>query len=170
MNVKILNCPDRDFKPFVERAANFYAKELIPSKRILNNCTTIIRFDAKSPNFGSCGAEGYNSKKEPREFLIEIHPGIGARDILETLAHEMVHVKQLIYHETNDELSVWKGKRVNSELVDYWHHPWEIDAHGREDGLLTKFAVQECLWEIFEGFRDPGLPIVSKPIKWKKLK
>ena len=167
MNVKILNCPDKDFKPYVERAALFYAKELIPNTRILKNCTTVIRFDGKMNNYGSCGAEGYNSKKEPREFLIEIHPGIGARDILETLAHEMVHVKQLIYHETNDELSVWKGKRVNSELVDYWHHPWEIDAHGRESGLLTKFAVQECLWEIFHGFKNPNLPVVSEPIRWK---
>ena len=168
MNVKILNCPDKDFKPYVERAALFYAKELILNTRIRNNCTTTIRFDAKMRNYGSCGAEDYNTKKEPREFLIEIHPGIGARDILETLAHEMVHVKQLIYHETNDELSVWKGKRVNSELVDYWHHPWEIDAHGRESGLITKFAVAEKLWDVFEGFRNPDLPIVSKPIKWKK--
>ena len=167
MKVKILNCPDKYFKPYVERAVLFYAKELIPNTRIRNNCTTIIRFDGKIKNYGACGAEGYNTKNEPREFLIEIHPGIGARDILATLAHEMVHVKQLVYHETNDDLSVWKGKRVNSDLIDYWHHPWEIDAHGREDGLLTKFAMQEYLWEIFDGFRDPNLPIVSKPIKWK---
>lgn len=167
MKVKILNCPDKYFRPYVERATQFYAKELISNTRIRNNCTAIIRFDGRIKNFGSCGAEGYNTKNEPREFLIEIHPGIGARSILETLAHEMVHVKQLVYHETNDELSVWKGKRVNSDLLDYWHHPWEIEAHGREDGLLTKFAVQECLWEIFDGFRDPSLPIVSRPIKWK---
>ena len=167
MKVKVLNCPDKDFKPYVIKAVQFYAKELISNSRIRNNCTSIIRFDAKIKNYGSCGAEGYNTKKEPREFLIEIHPGIGVRNILETLAHEMVHVKQLVQHETNDELSVWRGKRFNSEVIDYWHHPWEIDAHGREDGLLTKFAVEECLWEIFDGFRNPALPIVSKPIKWK---
>ena len=141
MKVKVLNCPDKDFKPYVVKAVQFYAKELILNSRIRNNCTSIIRFDAKIKNYGSCGAEGYNTKKEPREFLIEIHPGIGARDILGTLAHEMVHVKQLVHHETNDDLSIWKGKRVNSDLIDYWHHPWEIDAHGREDGLLYKFSI-----------------------------
>jgi len=167
MKIKIRNCPDGDFKPYVERAALFYAKELIPNTRIRNNITTIISFDGKMPNYGSCGAEGYNTKNEPREFLIEIHPGIGAHNILETLAHEMVHVKQLVYHETNDDLSIWRGKRINSDLLDYWHHPWEIEAHGREDGLLTKFAVEECLWEVFQGFRNPSLPIVSQPIKWK---
>ena len=158
----------KDFKPYVVKAVQFYAKELISNSRIRNNCTSIIRFDAKIKNYGSCGAEGYNTKKEPREFLIEIHPGIGVRNILETLAHEMVHVKQLIHHETNDDLSIWRGKRFNSEVIDYWHHPWEIDAHGREAGLLFKFSVEEGLWEVFEGFNNPNLRIVSTPIRWKR--
>jgi hypothetical protein len=167
MQIKVVNCPDKDFKPFVERAAKFYAKELIPNTRIRNNCFTKIRFDSKMVNYGSCGADGYNTKNEPREFLIEIHPGIGAHGILEALAHEMVHVKQLIHHETNDDLSMWRGKKFDSDTVEYWDHPWEIDAHGREAGLLTKFAVEECLWEIFDGFKNPNLPVVSVPIKWK---
>lgn len=168
MNIKVLNCPDKYFKPYVEKAVLFYAKELITNTRIRNNCKTVVRFESKLDNWGSCGTEGYNSKNEPREFLIEIHPGIGAREILETLAHEMVHVKQYIHHETNDTLSVWRGKKIDSDSLDYWHHPWEIDAHGRESGLITKFAVAEKLWDVFEGFRNPDLPIVSKPIKWKK--
>ena len=34
MQVRILNCPDKDFKPFVERAALFYSKELIPNTKL----------------------------------------------------------------------------------------------------------------------------------------
>jgi hypothetical protein len=170
MDIKVLNCPDKDFKPYVIRAAHFFAKELIPNTRIRNNCLTTIRFDSTIVNYGSCGVEEYNTKNEPREFLIEIHPGIGAKNILATLAHEMVHIKQYIQHETNDELSMWKGKKVDSDSIDYWDHPWEIDAHGREIGLFTKFAVQEFLWEVFDGFKNPNVPIVSVPIKWKKIK
>ena len=85
------------------------------------------------------------------------------------LFRSMVHVKQYIHNETNDDLSVWHGKKFNSDKMDYWSHPWEIDAHGRETGLLTKFAISECLWEVFEEFRNPNLPIVSIPIKWKKI-
>jgi hypothetical protein len=167
MNIRVLNCPDSYFKPYVVKAAQFFAKELITNTRIRNNCHITIRFDANMKDYGSCGAEGYNTKNEPREFLIEIHPGIGAHGILEAIAHEMVHVKQLIHHETNDDLSVWRGKKINSDTLDYWQHPWEIDAHGRETGLLTKFAIQESLWEIFEGFKNPTLPVVSEPIRWK---
>ena len=170
MKLSIVGCPDKErFRPYVKRAAIFFAEQLI-TKKMLENIYLRIKFDSKLEVYGYASVEEYNDSGKPREFCIEINPNIGAHDILETLAHEMVHVKQLIYHETNDELSVWKGKRVNSELVDYWHHPWEIDAHGREDGLLTKFAVHECLWEIFEGFKDPSLPILSKPIRWKKLR
>ena len=168
MQLKVVNCPDRDFKPYVERAALFYAKQLIPDGRLRNRCFTKIRFDAKIEEQGYCSVEQYNSRNQPREFLIEIHPGLGVRTILGVLAHEMVHVKQYLTGETDEDLGSWKGKKVNYERTDYWDQPWEIDAHGREDGLLTKFAVQECLWEVFHGFRDPSLPVVSVPIKWRR--
>lgn len=167
MKVKVVNCPDNDFKPYVERAAAFFAKELIPNTRIRNNCFTKIRFDGTMKEFGYANVEEYNSRKQPREFLIEIHPGLGARMILETLAHEMVHVKQYIMGETNDELSMWRGDSIDYDSLDYWNHPWEIDAHGREGGLLVKFSHSEKLWEVFPDFRNPNLPIVSVPIKWK---
>jgi hypothetical protein len=168
MKFKVVNCPDRDFKPYVERAAAFFAKQLIPDGRLRNRCFTKIRFDANIEEQGYCSVEEYNSRNQPRQFLIEIHPGLGAPSILEVLAHEMVHVKQYLTGQTNDQLNSWMGKRVNYEQTDYWDQPWEIDAHGRESGLITKFAIKEELWEVFDGFRNPDLPIVSTPIKWKR--
>ena len=168
MRVRVVNCPDKDFKPFVERAAQFYAKELVPNTRIRNNCFTEIKFDESLQEYGFASVEQYNTRNQPRQFLIEIHPGLGSRRILETLAHEMVHIKQYIQNETNDQLTKWRGKRINSDKVDYWVQPWEIDAYGRETGLLTKFAISEHLWEIFDDFVNPGEPIVKQPIKWKK--
>ncbi|NBP16863.1 hypothetical protein EBU95_21190, partial [bacterium] len=159
----------KDFKPFVERAASFYSKELIKNTRIRNNCSVKIRFDGKLQEYGYCLVEDYNTAKQARDFLIELHPGIGARRILETLAHEMVHLKQFAFNETNDQLSMWRGEKIDSDKVEYWSHPWEIDAYGRESGLLTKFAISEHLWEILEEFRNPALPIVSTPIKWKNI-
>ena len=170
MRFRIVNCPDRDFKPIVEKAATFFAKELIPNTRIRNRCFTKIRFDGKLQEYGYASVEEYNTKKQPREFLMEIHPGIGARDILSTIAHEMVHIKQYIDGELNEDMTYWKGKRVNSDKMEYWTSPWEIEAHGIEIGLITKFASSECLWDVLEGFSDPSVPIVSTPIKWKRKK
>ena len=167
MNFRIINCPDKDFKPFVERAAEFYSKELVKNTRIRNNCHVEIRFCPKITEYGYASIEEYNTRKKPRKFLIEINPIIGSRRILETLAHEMVHVKQYIEGETNDELTRWRGKKVNPDKIDYWVQPWEIDAYGREAGLITKFAISERLWEIFKDFSDPLSPIQHRPIAWK---
>ena len=167
MNIKVVNCPDKDFKPYIERAARYFAEELIPNTRIRNNCYTIICFNDKITEFGCAEIVDYNTLKKAREFKVEIHPGIGSRNILETLAHEMVHVKQYVEGELNDSMTNWRGKKVNSDDIDYWIQPWELEALGREQGLLTKFAIKEHLWEIFEGFRDPSAPIENIPIQWK---
>ena len=167
MNIKIVNCPDADFKPFLVDAAEFFAKDLIPDGRLRNRCTVRIKFDDKLKVYGYASIEKFNSRNLPREFNIEIHPGLGARGILQTLSHEMVHVKQYINGETNDDLSHWRGKKIDSDTVDYWEHPWEIDAHGREVGLVHKYAVANQLWDIFKDFQDPTTPIESIPIQWK---
>lgn len=167
MQIKVFNCPDKNFKPYVEEAARFYADELIENKRILKNCYVAIRFNSKMDMYGLAGVEEVNTKNQPREFLIELHPGIGARNILSTLAHEMVHVKQYIKGELNDEMTLWKGKKVDSDKMDYWVHPWEIEAHGVEAGLVYKFVTINHLWDIFQDFKDPATPIVSTPIRWK---
>lgn len=168
MKVNIINCPDIDFLPFIERAAEFYAKELISNVRIRNNCETEIRFVDDLTEYGFASIVDYNTRNKPRKFLIEMHPQLGSRRILSTLSHEMVHIKQYIEGETNDQLSTWRGKKINPDEVDYWIHPWEIDAYGREAGLLTKFAIAENLWEIFTDFVNPAEPIRSYPIAWRE--
>jgi hypothetical protein len=148
-------------------AVDFYSKSLIPNTRIRNNCLTTIKFHDTMDALGYAQTVGYNSKKQAREFLIGLHPHIGAREIFATLAHEMVHIKQYVYNETDEELSRWKGKKINSNLIDYWSHPWELDAYGIEPGLLYNFVTKNALWEVFKDFRNPALPIKKKTIKWK---
>jgi hypothetical protein len=167
MQIKVVNCPDIEFKPYVIRAVEFYGKELIPSKRIYKNLYLEVKFNSKMPVYAFANIENYNASGKAREFKIEIHPWIGAREILSTLAHEMVHVKQYVYGETNDTLSMWKGIPVDSDAVDYYNQPWELEAYGMEAGLFHKFAVQEKLWEVFEDVGDPNRKIDYRKIKWK---
>lgn len=168
MKLSIVGCPDKErFRPFVKRAAQFYAKELM-SDKMLENIFVRIRFNKDIDAFGYASIDEYNDSGKPREFEIEIHPGIGGYDILKTLAHEMVHIKQYVYGETNEAMTRWKGQRVDSDTIDYWVQPWEVEAHGYEAGLFTKFAIQEKLWEIFEGVTNPDSPISIEPLGWKQ--
>lgn len=78
---------------------------------------------------------GYCCELEDNEYEIDLKRTLRMRQLLITLAHEMVHVKQ---HELGER----KNKSNNG---DYWDCPYEIEAHGREVGLFIRWAEQENL-------------------------
>ena len=165
MHLSVIRCPDREhFSPIIKKASHYFAEQLI-SPKMLQQIHLKIKFDNKLEEYGYASVKQDASLKKRRHYLIEINPSIGARDILDTLAHEMVHIKQYVYAETNESLTRWKGQMI-SEDVDYFNHPWEIEAYGMSRGLFTKFVVQEKLWEIFDGIKDPHLNIEPVPLGW----
>ena len=101
---------------------------------------------------GDCTWE--DRRYRPRQFTVRIDSAQEKQDMLETVAHEMVHVKQYARGELKDTnhhiLCKWKGKVIDSEKVNYYDHPWEIEAHGRERGLFYRWVEQSrwknCKW------------------------
>ena len=89
-------------------------------------------------------AEGYCLRESDRDFEIEVDSRLPLRKMMETVAHEMVHVKQYARREMNDwqykeVYYKWKGTYV-PDSTDYWDLPWEIEANGRECGLFIRWA------------------------------
>jgi len=168
MKLSIVGCPDKErFRPYVKRAILFYAHELISSK-MSENINLKVKFSKDIGEvYGYASVEERTDTGKARDFLIEMNPKIGARNILKSLAHEMVHIKQYAYGETNDTLTRWKGIPINGNFEDYWRQPWEIEAYGIETGLFRKFVIQENLWEVFEGIDNPDSPIEEVPLGWK---
>ena len=96
-----------------------------------------------------------DSCNRPREFTIRVDSTQGLQDMLCTVAHEMVHVKQYARGELKDfsrtiKLCKWKGTTMEWEKVNYYDLPWEIEAHGREKGLFIRWFEQsqwkKCKW------------------------
>ena len=85
---------------------------------------------SKDPNYGYC------CHLDDNDFEIEIKRTLKLRAMLTTLAHELIHVKQYVYGEYNDEFE---------EGLDYWDKPSEIEAHGRETGLFIRWAEENKL-------------------------
>jgi hypothetical protein len=70
------------------------------------------------------------------EYEIDIKRSLRLRDLLTTLAHEIVHVKQYELGQLAQ----------NSEShIEYWDRPSEIEAHGRETGLFIRWAEENNL-------------------------
>lgn len=165
MQLSIVGCPDKKrFRPYVKRAAIFYAEQLM-SPRVLENIFIRIKFNSKIDAHGYASVTEFSPTYKPRQFEIELHPGIGAKEILKTLAHEMVHIKQYAMGDMNINGTRWMGSRVDEP--DYWVQPWEIEAYGTQPGLWVKFAKEEKLWEVFEDCQDPDGEIENEPLGWK---
>jgi hypothetical protein len=156
---------DERFNEYVQRASQFYAEQLF-HKQLLRHIVVTIKFNKHLDAFGYTSVEKRNSKGKAREFLIELHPYISGVEILKTLAHEFVHVKQYVEEELNEEQTEWNGQAIDSDAVDYYSLPWEIQAFGLEVGLFTNFAKKEALWNIFEGVRNPDTDVEPEPIGW----
>jgi len=157
---------DERFNEYVQRASQFYAEQLFP-KQLLRHLVVSVKFNKHLDAFGYTSVEKRNTKGAAREFLIELHPYISGKEILKTLAHEFVHVKQYVYGELNEEQTQWQGQSFDSDAVDYYELPWEIEAYGREAGLWNNFAKKESLWNVLDHVSNPDSPVTPVPIGWK---
>ena len=166
MKIRVLKSPDARFTPIVRRAVTFYGQSLM-TKRMLDAISITVRFDDSLMDYGGAMVTGTNDAGIPRKFTIELHPGLGAPVILETLAHEMVHVRQYAKGHLSDGLERWKGEPSDLEGTDYYARPWEREAMALEEGLMIKFKLAEKLWEIFTGFKAPEQPIQAEPLGWR---
>jgi hypothetical protein len=119
-------------------------------KRMADNLTIDLEVSRKSEFSGQCVNE--DGTKRSRWFTIGIRYG-DINEMVKTLAHEMVHVKQHAKNElgkTNvifckDGLAIetiWNGKPWTAKKDENQHYdsPWEIEAYGREVGLAHRFA------------------------------
>lgn len=131
---------DGKFRAAVEKACRYYGKILLPA-HIARKITVNIDFTGRLEKDadGYCDVVGHNKRGNLREFEIQIRKNKSKRYMMMTLAHEFVHLKQYAMGELDEGMNVWKGKRV-SPNTDYWDTPWEIEAHGREYGLWSRFA------------------------------
>ena len=87
------------------------------------------------------GAMGYCLELDDnRTFELEIDRTRPLRQLLETVAHEMVHVKQYARRQLHPNRESWLGKTYNPKKLSYWDLPWEIEAHGREVGLFVRYC------------------------------
>ena len=138
MNTITIEGGNASQKDKVFSLTQFCIKKLMPRMRSLDINIKLTRLGKE--------ANGYCLRQTDREVELEIDSRLTLRTMLETVAHEMVHVKQYARREMNDfafkEVHYkWKGKLV-PESTDYWDLPWEIEANGREVGLFIRWCEQ----------------------------
>jgi len=89
-----------------------------------------VCFRRKDYGLGGC------VQMEEGEYMIDLDKSMKLRDMLTTLAHELVHVKQYECGELTQN---------SEDNIPYWDKPSEIEAYGREVGLFVTWAEENNL-------------------------
>ena len=122
-------------KKHVHKMVEFCVKTLMPK---MNNLDITVNLTTPKGAMGYCCETDDN-----RTFEIEADKSQSLRNLLETVAHEMVHAKQFargeLYESSRTNKHRWQGRWLSKE-PGYWDQPWEIEAHGRECGLFIQWA------------------------------
>ena len=164
MQVSVHGAKERSWAHSLRKAARFYAKELMHPNlvRHLHLQIKFIKPSKEFPDKGQCEWDDIDGPPNPRYFTIYLATRLRKRDAFQTLAHEMVHLKQYAKNEMtglihSNNLQLWKGAEYNlnsknspakksKNMVlcdpkgkDYYYQPWEVEAYGLEVGLWAYF-------------------------------
>ena len=138
----------RKEKAMLNEAAQFFARQLM-DPRMVRNLVIDLEVRKNLDVQGECVDE--DGVRSPRFFTIALrHQDIN--EMIKTLSHEMVHVKQYAKNELQSGVMVparggfkmhskWMGElwKPKSKEDAYFDAPWEIEAYGREVGLFAKW-------------------------------
>ena len=124
-------------KDLINKVIKFYAEQL----NIAHFKYSILVVNNKQLRRGQ-GFNGQVWQSDYREMTIELDSYLPMIRLLTTLAHEMVHVKQMVRGQyqiikarNGKVVTEWCGKRIKAEYLD---RPWELEAFKRESILVMK--------------------------------
>jgi hypothetical protein len=124
-------------KEFLFEVARFYVDQL----KLNNSKYKLVIFT--DPSLKDSGNNGLCAKVGPKTIGVSLYSRLGMVQTLCTLAHEMVHVKQIArgqYKQTFNKGKVqhyWLGKRV---VAKYIKRPWEIEAFSKQNILVETLS------------------------------
>ena len=135
-------CISKNLSKRQEKAFEFFLGEIF-SYQMQKNLKIRICFRKNTDVLGLTIVDDYNFSGAPRYFTIEVDRNQTEDEKIRTIAHELIHVKQYVKKELNEEMNRWKGQKVNPEKIPYLEQPWEIEANDSGDFLFNEFLKRE---------------------------
>lgn len=126
---------------FIQQCAEYFSREL----KLQNSKYSLIIYTTANlrKNEKSYGKTGLLWEGD-RLICMTLESRLPQHQLIETIAHEMVHVKQFakgqlkhVQARNGRIVDMWLGKRVRAT---YWNSPWEREAYRREKELTHKLA------------------------------
>lgn len=140
--IKVYGCSKNQArKDLVRRAAVYFLSRLLPRKR---NIEISIHIQANLIEKDCVYGECYHLEKSPSKYKIRLDASQNDHTLIETLAHEFVHVKQFDCKELvfMSKCSRWLGEYYLDDEFDETEEPWEVEPRERESALAKEFFAQ----------------------------
>jgi hypothetical protein len=116
-----------------EQCVSFMMGYLMPRMRTLDIEVEIKNIPGSA--IGYCDMQETN-----REFIIEVQKGLTLKELVTTVVHEMIHIKQYARKEMDAAGKQWKKCSI-VEGTSYYDLPWEKEAYRLQD----KYA--QLVWD-----------------------
>lgn len=135
-----------EFKVEAGKRTKKFIEALMPSmisQLKLENTTKVVVIRVAN----ECGAENNGITVNlgvNLGYMVVIKPTRNLKDLGVTLAHEMVHVKQLAkgtLKTRKSGSSIWAGKRIPKN-TPYLSTPWEVEAFSKQELILRRALEQ----------------------------
>lgn len=146
MLIKVYGSKSPRLKAMVRDAIKYAGTKLM-SKRMADSLEINVKMTDKLVE-NVAEVEWLDNHVRAKTFEITIDTKQSEMLQIISVMHEMVHVKQYATGELVPSLkhcnkSKWQGKEwVDDSKIGYYDLPWEIEAHGREKGMLTEWMGQ----------------------------
>lgn len=125
-------------KRFTKTVVHYAIQQLMPRMKTLS---VDVIYEENTTSFGYC------LSIDAREFEITLRKNMSQEDLVTTLLHEMIHVKQYARKELVQKDAgqyFWMGNPISND-IDYWDLPWEKDAYKTEIDLFRGFtSISTC--------------------------
>ena len=133
MNLVAAEGGNKTQRDIAEKVVDFMIGQLLPRHRTLDITVEFTKMNDDAVGYCQMGDTN-------REFIIEVDKTSGIKEMVTTICHEMIHVKQYVRKEMSDNLveggqATWRGRKVNPN-TKYYDLPWEKEAYR----LQNKYA------------------------------
>lgn len=116
-------------REIAEEVVNWSIKKMMPRMKTLDIIVSFENIDA----YGYCMQEDTN-----REYTLTIQKGMSFYDIVSTVVHEMIHVKQYSRRELRNVNGRTMWKKKDHSNTSYDDAPWEKEAFKNEQPLAME--------------------------------
>lgn len=123
--------------------------EFITSKYFAKFRSIFVEFNIDRRLAEDHGVDGVcyaNSSYRPRVFDIDLNGKMDDENLIKTVIHELIHVKQYVKGELVDRgrgkyKTLWNGK--DHTKTSYSRQPWEREAYRLQESLYIEYMNQE---------------------------